>query len=168
MTDTAINDLHCADGNGAGKNNGNGVTKIGCVADGGGDDSTLFHAEARCNKSGKCKPNSCGALYLNGGAEAYAMDENGYPVGDPLYTSNALCLAAVRDLNGGGLDYTGGGDEDGDGLEDYAEACDLGLDPCNNDTDGDGVSDGLDQCPLEGPPGDGQYTDANGCNQPLP
>ena len=45
--------------------------------------------------------------------------------------TNPLCLAAVKDLNGGGLDYSGQGDEDGDGSTDYFEACLAGSDPCD-------------------------------------
>ena len=169
MTDDAANDLNCADAGANGKNNAKSATKIGCLAAGGRDDTSVFHAQTRCNaKNGKCKPNSCGALYLNNGARAYLTNDKGKPVGDPLYASNSLCLAAVKDLNGGGLDYTGAGDEDGDNLTDYVEACDLGLDPCNADSDGDGVNDDLDACPLQGQPGTGEYTDTDGCNQPLP
>jgi len=74
-------------------------------------------------------------------------------------------LAAVEDLNGNGLVPDGSGDENGDGLTDLEEACDIGTDPCNPDTDGDGVNDDVDQCPLEGPPdtGAGETLGADGC-----
>ena len=55
----------------------------------------------------------------------------------------------MEDLNGGGIDYTGAGDEDGDGLADYVEACVLGTNPCKADTDGDGAADGVDANPLD-------------------
>jgi len=49
----------------------------------------------------------------------------------PLDVTDPLCLAAVRDLNGFGLVYDGTGDEDGDGVDDYTEACVNFTDPCS-------------------------------------
>jgi len=67
----------------------------------------------------------------------------------PLFESNELCLAAVEDVNGDGVIYRdGSGDEDGDGLTDLQEACEIRTNPCNPDTDGDLVTDDLDNCPL--------------------
>lgn len=111
-------------------------------------------------KNIKFAPTSCGALYLNeDGAEAYEIDlETGEPLRDPdtgeklppILVSNPLCLAAVCDFNGdGGIVRDGSGDEDGDGLSDFDEACKLGTDPCNPDTDGDSVPDGVDPNPLD-------------------
>ncbi|MCK4793663.1 MAG: hypothetical protein KAV87_58585, partial [Desulfobacteraceae bacterium] len=105
-------------------------------------------------------PTSCGALYLNeDGAEAYEVDPGtGEPLRDPctgeklppISVSNPLCLAAVWDFNGDGvIARDGSGDEDGDGLSDLEEACELGTDPCNPDTDGDGVTDDVDPDPLD-------------------
>jgi hypothetical protein len=121
-------------------------------------------------------PTSCGALYLNAGAAAYELDPaTGEPLTDagtgemlpPLLESNALCIAAVMDVgDDGSVDFTGNGDEDGDSLSDYAEACDMGTDPCDPDSDGDGVNDNLDDCPLEGDAGYG--VDALGCPNPAP
>jgi hypothetical protein len=79
-------------------------------------------------------------LYLNKGAVAYDVADPEVPI----LVSNTLCLAAVEDLNGGGIDYSGMGDEDGDSLLDHAEACDLGTDPCSGDSDGDGVTDDIE------------------------
>ena len=59
----------------------------------------------------------------------------------PILESEGICLAAVSDINGGGIVRDGSGDEDGDGLSDLAEACDIGSDPCVADTDFDGLSD---------------------------
>ena len=111
-------------------------------------------------KNIKFAPTSCGALYLNeDGAAAFELDpETGQPLRDPdtgeklppILESNPLCLAAVDDFNGDGVIVRdGSGDEDGDGVTDFAEACLLGTDPCNSDTDGDGVPDGNDPDPLD-------------------
>ena len=63
--------------------------------------------------------------------------------------SNNLCIAAVEDVNGDGIIMPdGSGDEDGDGLSDLHEACEIGTDACNADTDGDGEPDGQDADPL--------------------
>ena len=67
----------------------------------------------------------------------------------PILLSNLLCLAAVEDLDGGGIVGNGEGDEDGDGLPDIWEACLLDTDPCDPDTDDDGVSDFDDPDPLD-------------------
>lgn len=143
-------------------------------------DNTLnVQTEARCHdnkKNKKCKPTSCGALYLNYGAIAYKKDGEGNLVLDQgelvvvAGPTDPICLVAVEDLDGGGIDLTGNGDEDGDGLLDHNEACDIGTDPCNPDTDDDGVLDGADECPLEGPPdaGLGEIQDPNGCNRQSP
>ena len=96
------------------------------------DSEFLFHAQARCFDTPgdpSCHPNECGAFFLNEGAQTW--------VGRSLLDqTDPLCLAAVRDLNGGGLDYTGAGDEDGDGVDDYTEACVNFSDPCVPDSAG--------------------------------
>lgn len=165
--------LNCTIASANKKDNGKSATKVECYTDGNG--AELFWATTRRHnnkKNTKWRPTSCGALYLNDGAAAYALDENGDPLVDengellpPIAESNSLCLAAVEDLNGDGLDYSGAGDEDADGSTDYDEACEIGTDPCNPDTDGDGVLDGVDECPLEGPadPTLGEVLDPNGC-----
>lgn len=118
-------------------------------------------------KNVKFAPTSCGPLFLNSGpAEVFELDESGDPLDQPpLFTAEPLCLAAVKDLDGGGLVEDGSGDEDGDGLTDLAEACTIGTNPCNPDTDNDGVPDGVDSCPLEGPAnaGVGEILEGNGC-----
>lgn len=95
-------------------------------------------------------PTSCGALYLNDGAQVFALVDGEPP--PPLFTSKPLILAAVEDVNGDGqIARNGSGDEDGDGLRDLQEVSgDVVTDPCNPDTDGDSVNDQLDQCPLQG------------------
>lgn len=112
-------------------------------------------------------PTSCGPLYVNEGAAAYPADVNGEPLlyEDPLWVSNALCIAAVYDKNGEGIVPDGTGNEDGDGLLDYEEACIIGTDPCDSDSDDDGVDDGIDNCPLEGLPDPefGEILDPDGC-----
>ncbi|HSO19751.1 MAG TPA: hypothetical protein VLT88_09855, partial [Desulfosarcina sp.] len=70
------------------------------------------------------EPSECGAFILNEGAAAFTGRSIHLGPTDPI------CLAAVRDINGGGLDYTGNGDEDGDGVSDYEEACVFDTDPC--------------------------------------
>jgi hypothetical protein len=127
--------------------------------------------EARCHNRGNnfCRPTSCGALYLNYGAVAFQKDEDGELVlddeGNPIVVAgptNDICLAAVDDVNGDGeFTWDGSGDEDGDGLTDLEESCEIGTDPCLEDTDGDGVIDGEDACPLDGDEGLG--VDATGC-----
>lgn len=108
----------------------------------------------------KFAPTSCGALYLNDDEEpaaAFELDPaTGEPVRDPLtgellpalFEAGSLCVAAVADINGGGLIRDGSGDEDGDTLSDLDEACTLGTNPCNADTDGDGIPDNLDEDPF--------------------
>jgi hypothetical protein len=111
-------------------------------------------------------PTSCGPLYLNDGAAVYEADENGAPImkdefGDPippLFESNALCLAAVEDVDEDGiLVRDGTGDEDGDGYTDWQEACQIQTDPCvfNNDyiIDADGIAS-----PGRGIPGSVEIT----------
>ena len=152
VTDILDDTLNCdfAQAN-KGKKDDKSATKIVCEPEGTEGMATIW-AEARCHgnrNNAKCRPTSCGALYLNNGAAAYEIDpETGEPAVDeegnrlpPLGTTNALCLVAVEDLDGGGIDYTGMGDEDGDGLDDLGEACEIGTDPCLEDTDGDGVND---------------------------
>lgn len=163
--------LNCEIGSANGKNNGKSATKIACLPD---SDSGMvsFWAETRCHgnrNNSKCRPTSCGALYLNEGAVAYELDPaTGEPMLDqdgerlpPILESNSLCLAAVSDLDGSGIDPTGGGDEDGDGVSDHTEACSIGSDPCLEDSDSDGVNDGEDVCPLDGDEGLG--VDSVGC-----
>jgi hypothetical protein len=145
-----------------------------------GEDNTLnVQTLARChdNKNNKkCKPTSCGALYLNYGAIAFEKDpDTGELVlddnGDPIVVdgpTDDICLAAVDDVDGDGtFTWDGSGDEDGDNLTDLEEACDIGTDPCLYDTDGDGVPDDVDDCALEGPadPGLGEIGEADGCNR---
>jgi hypothetical protein len=118
----------------------------------GEENSLNVQTLARCHNSRnnkRCRPTSCGALYLNHGAIAYEKDKNGDvaldPEGNPIVITgptDAICLAAVDDINGDGVfTWDGSGDEDGDNLTDLEEACGIGTDPCVDDTDGDGVSD---------------------------
>jgi hypothetical protein len=139
--------------------------------------SLNIQTEARCHNNRnnqRCRPTSCGALYLNYGAVAYlkdpdtgevVLDDNGEPIVVDGPT-DPICLAAVDDVDGDGMfTWDGTGDEDADGALDYEEACGIGTDPCNPDTDGDGVLDGADECPLEGPADAslGEILDPNGC-----
>jgi hypothetical protein len=103
--------------------------------------------QSRRSASGKYLPNACGAFYLNHGVKAIDLDNPG----EPFARSNKLCIAAVKDLNGLGLVLDGTGDEDGDSLTDYEEAClnPVKTNPCKDDSDGDGVLDGADNCPGE-------------------
>lgn len=126
------------------------ATKIDWEPDSAGGVIILW-AETRSKPNGKFSPTSCGELSLNDGAAAFELDPaTGEPLVDafgnrlpPILESNRLCLAAVSDVNGdGGIARDGSGDEDGDGLTDFEEACLLGTDPCLADTDGDGVNDG--------------------------
>jgi hypothetical protein len=163
------NDLNCEAASANKKGNGKSATKITCYPEM-ESGMSAFWTTARCHdkpRNQKCRPTSCGALYLNDGAAAYEVDEFGDLLYPPIAESNRLCLAAVEDLNGGGLVYDGTGDEDNDGALDYEEACVIGTDPCLADTDGDGFPDGVDACPLEGPydPDAGEYLDATGCIQ---
>lgn len=91
-------------------------------------------------------PTSCGALYLNEGAVAYALNPENGKSGEPLLESNALCVAAVKNPTEFGADA----DNDADGLSDFAEACEneIRTNPCRADTDGDGLKDGEDPYPL--------------------
>jgi hypothetical protein len=107
--------------------------------------------DSREKPNGKYSPTSCGGLFLNDGAQAFAVDpDTDEPLTDvnglrlpPVVESGSLCLAAVEDVNGDGeITETGSGDEDGDGLTDLLESCGHGTDPCRADTDGDGISDG--------------------------
>jgi hypothetical protein len=114
-------------------------------------------------KQGKYAPTSCGGLWLNDGAEAFELDPaTGEPKLDPatgerlppLATTENLCLAAVKDVDGSGdIERDGSGDEDGDTLTDWTESCVILTDPCLEDTDGDTVRDDVDNCPLTPNPG---------------
>jgi len=93
-------------------------------------------------KNVKFAPTSDGALFLNSGpAQVFEIDATGKPLRDPatgeklppILEASPLCLAAVTDINGSGLERDGSGDEDGDGLTDLLEACELGTDPGNPD-----------------------------------
>jgi hypothetical protein len=174
MIDPVTDGLNCETSPANGKDNGKSATIVSCLTNGPGE--TTVWAMARCHDSRnnkRCRPTSCGALYLNDGAAAFEVDENGDPLLDdegnrlpPLLTTNSLCLAAVEDAGDDGIDPSGNGDEDGDGLTDHEEACGIGTDPCNDDTDGDGVPDGEDECPLKGDLGLG--VDAVGCPNVCP
>jgi len=125
------------------------------------------------------KPTSCGALSLNDGAIAYLWDplagESGELVldgGEPIVllqggeeaVTEGLCLAAVKDVNEDGIIVRDGtGDEDGDGIGDYAEACTFMTDPCvvTSDVDGDLIPDVADNCPVDFNPGQ-EDVDADG------
>ena len=139
------------------KKNNKSATKIKWTPDPAGGMITVW-ADSRMRPNGKFAPTSCGTLYLNDGAEVFEIDPaTGEPFVDgfgkrlpPIFESNNLCLAAVKDVNGDGLiTRDGTGDEDGDGLTDLEEACELGTDPCDPDTDGDGALDGADADPLD-------------------
>ena len=130
---------------------------------------------ARChdNKNNKkCRPTSCGALYLNNGAIAYEKDpETGELVlddeGNPVVVAgptDPICLAAVKDVDGdGSFTWDGSGDEDEDGFSDLAEACFWFNDPCvfTPDRDGDGVPDTHDNC-VDTPNPDQEDGDGDG------
>ncbi len=109
------------------------ATKISWTPDPLGGMITVW-AMTRERPNGKFAPTSCGALYLNDGAQAFELDPvTGEPLDlPPILASNSLCLAAVEDVNGDGeIARDGSGDEDGDGLTDYEEACVIGSDPCD-------------------------------------
>jgi hypothetical protein len=113
-------------------------------------DAETRESPGKGHKEAVFAPTSCGALYLNEGAAAYPA-ENGEPLlyAEPLAVSNALCVAAVADLDDEeGIVPDGTGDEDEDGFSDYDEACHWGTDPCvyTPDTDEDGVPDPNDNC----------------------
>ncbi len=88
----------------------------------------------------KFAPTSCGPLFLNSGlAKVFEVDPaTGEPLRDPitgellppLFTAEPLVLAAVEDLDGGGVVPDGSGDEDGDGRWDIEEVRNFGSDPC--------------------------------------
>ncbi len=157
------------------KDNGKSATLLTCLPES-TEGMVTVQVDARCHgnkRNTKCKPTSCGALYLNDGAAAYELDpDTGEPVVDdegnrlpPLLETNSLCLVAVSDLNGDGIDYSGNGDEDGDEMPDWFEACEIGTDPCDPDSDDDGYDDYIDDCPLEGPadPELGEILESDGC-----
>ena len=125
------------------KPNNKSSTKIHWTPDPSGGGSILVDMTTRCHanrRNSKCRPTSCGALFLNSGpAQVFELDPaTGEPLRDlitgeklpPLFEAGPLCLAAVKDLDGGGLVLDGSGDEDGDGFTDLEEACVLGTDPC--------------------------------------
>ena len=131
--------LDCGNESASGKP-GKSATKITCEEP--NDGSVVVWATTRCHNkpnNQRCRPTSCGALYLNDGALAYEVDPaTGEPLKDefgdrlpPIETTDPICLAAVWDVDGdGAIEYDGTGDEDGDGLSDFDEACVLGTDPC--------------------------------------
>ena len=128
-------------------------------------DAETRESPGKGHKEAVFAPTSCGALYLNEGAAAYPA-ENGEPLlyEEPLAVSNALCVAAVADLDGEeGIVPDGTGDEDEDGFSDYDEACHWGTDPCvyTPDTDEDGVPDPNDNC-FDTPNPDQADTDGDG------
>ena len=134
------------------KNNGESATKIDWTPEPSGGSITVWAETRGPKKNGKFAPTSCGALRLNDGAKVFDL-ATGDPLlddsGNPL-ESNKLCLVAVSDVDGNGVIVRdGSGDEDGDGLSDFTEACEVGTDPCVADTDGDGIPDGADTCPLD-------------------
>lgn len=97
------------------------------------------------------EPLECGDFPLNAGAAALdsaTREPLLDPDGNPMKTA-PLCVAAIRDMQHDGIDYSGNGDEDGDGLTDYEEACVRGTNPCDRDTDHDGVNDAVDRDPLD-------------------
>jgi hypothetical protein len=114
--------------------NGNGPTQIewlpeqvaaGCTI--GGDARLAVTIRTReANPPPNYHPRQCGTLRVNQGAEAF--EQGG--AGPPIFSSNRLCLAALEDVNGFGIVRDGSGDEDGNGVSDYEEACELAQDPC--------------------------------------
>jgi hypothetical protein len=138
------------------------ATKIAWLPDPESYSSEIFVSSETRQSPGKNNvkyaPTSCGALYLNDGAKMYQIDsETDEPLMDangdwlpPIAESEPLCLAAVKDVNKDGMIMKdGSGDEDGDTLEDFYEACVIGTDPCMYDTDGDGIGDADDCEPLD-------------------
>ncbi len=119
------------------------------------DDNAMFEVSVETrpspgkgHKNPAFAPTSCGALYLNDGAMAFAINpETDEPFPEPLFVSNQLCVAAVKDPTEFGFDA----DNDEDGIPDHAEACtnEVRTDPCMDDTDGDEILDGVDNCPLD-------------------
>ncbi|MFQ5658414.1 MAG: LamG domain-containing protein [Candidatus Methylomirabilales bacterium] len=145
------------------KNKNKSATKIEWTLDPALNSSTINVVATTRQSPGKrnlkFKPTSCGPLFLNDGALVLELDPaTGEPKRDPntgevlppLFESEPLLLAAVKDVNGdGAIARDGSGDEDGDGLTDLAEVRDVGTDPCLADTDGDGAADGQDTHPLD-------------------
>ncbi len=159
VTDLAGDTLGCVAESASGKP-GKSATKITC--DEPNDGSVTVWAQTRCHdnrNNKKCRPTSCGALELNDGAEVWEVDPiTGEIIGtEPLATSDGICLAAVKDVDGDGtFTWDGSGDEDGDGFSDLEEACGpCRTDPCvfTPDRDGDGVPDACDNCPDTPNPG---------------
>ena len=140
------------------KDNEKSATKIVWVPPISGPSTITVMAVSRGRPKGKDKaptkyaPTSCGLLYLNDGAEVYELDLiTGEPKVDPttgirlaaIVSTVPLRLAAVMDLNGGGIVGDGTGDEDGDGYTDADEVFNLESSPCDcTDPDAEG-------CPPE-------------------
>jgi len=125
---------------------------------------------SRRGRSDRFAPGKCRALPVNLGAVALnaALDDE---IGNALLT-NKLFVGAMKDKSHDGvIDWSGNGDEDGDGLTDGEEIFELGTDPCKrnkpddsggddptppmsedpSDFDGDGVPDEEDACPESDP-----------------
>ena len=137
------------------------------------EETLTVTVETRQSPSGKPKfaPTSCGLLLLNDGAIAFEYDpieeeivlefDNPIIVAGP---TDPLKLVAVKDLDGGGVNPDGTGDEDGDTLTDADEVLIHGTSPCDADSDGDGCDDNLDTDPVNpGPDVDGDGAIA-GCD----
>ena len=101
------------------------------------DNDSVLTCTVRLRKHSKrhYEPHKCGASYLNSGAVvvdsstgAPLLDEDGNPL-----TGRRLLVGAVKDRNRDDvIDYSGRGDEDGDGMTDYEE-CESGRDPCKKE-----------------------------------
>ena len=77
----------------------------------------LTNNPQRNTQGGEEPPVSCGALDLNSGERAYLFEEIESGIWEPVLIAETdpLCLAAVADLDGGGIVGDGwGGYEDGD------------------------------------------------------
>ena len=103
--------------------------------DGGSINVVMETRQSPGKKNVKFAPTSCGPLFLNSGpAQVFeidpATDEPFVPPQPPLFTADPLVLAAVEDLDGGGINPSGGGNEDGDALTDI-EDVQHGFDPCS-------------------------------------
>ena len=95
------------------KTNNKSATKIDWRPDASQPRPTVtVDVNTRERPNGKFAPTSCGALYLNDGAAAFEVDpDTGEPLIDsitgdrlpPLFESNMLCLASVKDVNDDGV-----------------------------------------------------------------